>query len=107
MRKVDGSSGPEDYDGVADKVAKRAGKQMGWSRAAWDEDWQKVDSQLRAGPRAMDMAVIRSELATMAFWKSRGSANTHASCVRFALWGSTCHMFATGLIGSWLRGSRC
>ena len=81
MRKVDGSSGPEDYDGVADKVAKRAGKQMGWSRAAWDEDWHKVDKQLRAGPRAMDMAVIRSELATMAFWKSRGRCK-HSCLVR-------------------------
>ena len=67
MQEVDSRSGPEDHDGVADKVAKRAGRQVGWSRAAWDEDWHKVDKQLRAGPRAMDMAVIRSELATMAF----------------------------------------
>ena len=81
MRKVDGSSGPEDHDGVADKVAKRAGKQMGWSRAAWDEDWHKVDKQLRAGPRAMDMAVIKSELATMAFWKPRGRRK-HSCLVR-------------------------
>lgn len=80
-RDLNNSNGPEGHDDVADEVAKRVGKQVEWRRAAWDEDWRKVDEQLRASVRVMDMEVIKSELATKALWKSRGRRK-HSCLVR-------------------------
>ena len=59
-------SQPEDHDDddATDKAAKQVGRQVNRKGRGWNGNWQNVDEQLRAGARAFDMAVIKSELDT-------------------------------------------
>ena len=44
-------------------VTKRSERKFAWRRAAWDEDWRKVNEQFRASLRWMDMAVVQAKFA--------------------------------------------
>ena len=57
-------SGSKDHDDVTDEATKHVRKQGRWRRTAWDDDWHKINEQLRATAQEMDMAVIKLELAT-------------------------------------------
>ena len=63
-RDLVSSSRSKDHDDVTDEAPKHVGKQ-GKSRCnAWDGDWHNISEQLHATAREMDMAVMRSKLAT-------------------------------------------
>ena len=51
-------------DDVTDDAPKHVGKQGKSRRNAWDDDWHNISEELRATAREMDMAVMRSKLAS-------------------------------------------
>ena len=58
------SSRSKDHDDVTNEASKHVGKQGKSRRNAWDDDWHNISEELRATTREMDMAVMRSKLAS-------------------------------------------
>ena len=86
-RGLVGSSRSKDHDDVTDEAPKRIGKQGKSRRNAWDDDWHNIIEQLSAIAREMDMALMKSKLATeeamcCALRPFCGIAGQHDACVQ-------------------------
>ena len=74
-------------DDVTDEAPKHVGKQGKSRRNAWDDDWHNISEELRATAREMDMAVMRSKLASeqemfCAFQSFRRTAGQRDACAQ-------------------------
>ena len=81
------SSRSKHHDDVTDEAPKLVGQQ-GKSRCnAWDDDWHNISEQLHTTARRMDMAVMKSKLATeeatfCAFRSFRRTDGQHNACAQ-------------------------